>query len=190
MANADQTKIEPQTDDADVEYQRPSPLNGVALPRPRKASRNAEKHGFHTFKRTVLKLGKRAIDGRSGVAKALKRWKGELVSDLGGRDNVSTAELAIIDLAVKQKFLLDSIDAWLLLQDTLIHGSRRKAPALIPVVKERQAVANALADYLSTLGLKRRPKTLSLQEILAEQPADTDHDDHDPAPVNGTDNAG
>ena len=176
MANVDQTKIKPQSDsddsDSSPQYQRPSPLNGVALPRPKKFNRSAEKHGFHTFKRTVLKLGKRAIDGRSGVAKALKRWRRDLADDLGGRDNMSTAQLEIINLAAKQKFLLDSIDAWLLLQDSLIHGSRKKAPALIPVVRERQAVANALVDYLSALGLERRHKVQTLHEILAEKEAE------------------
>jgi hypothetical protein len=174
MANVDQTKIKPDTE-PNQEYQRPSPLNGVSLPRPQKGQRNAEKHGFHTLKRTVLKLGKRAIDGRSGVAKALNRWRVELTSDLGGHDSVSTAQLAVIDLAVKQKFLLDSIDAWLLLQDTLINGQKR---TLIPVVKERQAVANALAEYLKLLGLERRQKMKSLNDVLTsanpEQHAPTD----------------
>jgi hypothetical protein len=182
MANVDQTKIKPPADDSE-QYQRPSPLNGVALPRPQKASRNAEKHGFHTFKRTVLKLGKRAIDGRSGVAKALKRWRRDLADDLGGTDNISTAQLEIINLAAKQKFLLDSIDAWLLLQDSLIHGSRRKAPALIPVVKERQAVANALADYLTTLGLERRHKVQTVTDVLNGHDESENYDK--PGTVNG-----
>jgi hypothetical protein len=183
MANSNRTKIKPQglvnrfrnkpsgedaVDDKPQEYQRPSPLNGVALPRPQKANRSAEKHAFHTLKRTVLRLGKRAIDGRSGVAKALKRWRRDVAEDLGGRDNMSTAQLEIINLASKQKFLLDSIDAWLLLQDTLITG-KKKSPALIPVVKERQAVANALVDYLAKLGLERRHKVQTLHEILAEK---------------------
>jgi hypothetical protein len=172
MASVDQTKIKPDAHSGPQDnnpstptYQRPSPLNGVALPRALKGSRNAEKHGFHTFKRTVLKLGRRAIDGRSGVAKALKHWRNELTADLGGWDSVSTAQACIIDLAVKQKFLLDSIDAWLLQQDTLISGRKK---SLLPVVKERQAVANALAEYLKMLGLERRLKVKTLHEILSQ----------------------
>jgi hypothetical protein len=140
-----------------------------------KGNQNAEKHGFNTLKRSVLALGKRAIDGRSAVAKALKRWRLELINDLGGRDSISTQQHAIIDLAVKSKFLLDSIDAWLLTRDTLITG-RKRAPAIIPVVIQRQQLADGLAKYLNMLGLERRHKVKTLQEILSQQ------DDEPPAP--------
>ena len=147
--------------------------NGNSPPPAPKANRYAEKHGLLTLKRNVLALGKRAIDGRSAVAKALKRWRLELINDLGGRENLSTQQHQIIDLAVTQKFLLDSIDAWLLTQETLITG-KKKAPALKPVVLQRQTLANALAQYLSELGLERRHKTKTLQEILNEQPNHND----------------
>jgi hypothetical protein len=39
---------------------------------------------------------------------------------VGGQAAISTQQLAMIDLAVKTKLLLDSIDAWLLTQPTLI----------------------------------------------------------------------
>ena len=141
-----------------------------------KRNRYAEKHGFHTLKRAVLVLGKRAIDGRSAVAKALKRWRLELIADLGGQDNLSTQQYAIIDLACKSKFLLDSIDGWLLTQDTLIVG-RRKAKTIMPVVIQRQQLADGLAKYLNMLGLERRHKVKTVTDLLngdTEQPqADT-----------------
>jgi hypothetical protein len=108
------------------------------------------------------------------VAKALKRWRLELVADLGGRDNLSTQQDAIIDLAVKQKFLLDSIDAWLLTRDTLIVSGRKKAPALLPVVVQRQQVADALAKYPNMLGLGRISTQLTGLERLSA------HDDDKP----------
>ena len=141
-----------------------------------KRNRYAEKHGFNTLKRAVLILGKRAIDGRSAVAKALKRWRLELIADLGGRDNLSTQQYAVIDLACKSKFLLDSIDGWLLTQDTLIVG-RRKAKTIMPVVIQRQQLADGLAKYLNMLGLERRHKVKTVTDLLngdTEQPqADT-----------------
>jgi hypothetical protein len=44
--------------------------------------------------------------------------------------------LTLIDLGVKTKLLLDSIDAWILIRRSLIDQRRR---ALLPVVRERQA---------------------------------------------------
>lgn len=58
----------------------------------------------------------------------------------------------MIDLCVKSKLLLDSIDAWLLTQPTLINKRKK---TLLPVVRERQTLADGLARYLTTLGLDR-----------------------------------
>jgi hypothetical protein len=71
-------------------------------------------HGLHTLKRAVKELGRRAIDGRTALGKALTRWRQELIADLGGPDVVSTQQLALVDLAVTTKLLIESVDAWLL----------------------------------------------------------------------------
>jgi hypothetical protein len=63
---------------------------------------------------------------RLHTAKALNRWRLELITDLGGADNVSTQKHAIIDFAVTQKFLLDSTDAVLVTQKTLITGRKKR----------------------------------------------------------------
>jgi hypothetical protein len=73
-----------------------------------------------------------------------------LIADLGGEDNVSVQQSALIDLTVKSKLLLDSIDAWLLTQPTLINKRKK---ALLPVVLQRQQLADGFARYLSQLGL-------------------------------------
>ena len=93
------------------------------------------------------------IDRRTVTGRALAKWRTDLITDLGG--DVSTQQSAIIDLAVKSKLLLDSIDVWLLTQPSLINQRKR---SLLPVVKERQALADALARYLTVLGLARRVK--------------------------------
>jgi hypothetical protein len=51
---------------------------------------------------------------------------------------------------------LDSVDAWLLEQRSLVNARRR---AVLPVVLQRQQLADALARYLSQLGTVRRPAT-------------------------------
>ena len=65
--------------------------------------------------------------------------------------------------------MLDSIDTWLLSQPSLINARKR---SVIPVVLQRQALADGLAKYLAQLGLQRRHKVKSLQEILAADHAD------------------
>ena len=96
------------------------------------------KHGIHAITRAVKALGtNRALDRRTTTDKALARWCDDLIADLGG--TVSTAQDAIISLAVKTKLILDSIDVWLLQQPALIDKRKR---ALLPAVRERQALAD------------------------------------------------
>ena len=136
---------------------------------PPKGNTNARKHGLNSLKRAWSQLGNRMIDGRSPAAIAIRKWRAELIADLGGNDAISTQQLAIIDLAGKQKLLLDSIDTWLLSQPSLINHRKR---ALFPVVRERQVLADSLAKYLGQLGLSRVRKVQSLNELLASE-----HDD-------------
>ena len=186
MANKNRTKIEPAADCDDTgnaetpaqEYQRPSPLNGISLPRPPKANRLAEKHGFNTMRNAITKLGARALDGRSSLGYALRRWRKDLVADLGGEDAISTQQAALVDLAVKSKLILDSIDAWLLVQPSLINKQKK---TLMPVVIQRQQLADGLAKYMSILGLERRVKVKTLHDLLT---SDAENDDK-PAAVNG-----
>jgi|SRR5262245_61580945 len=130
-----------------------APLTKGRRGRKRPRIRPYHKHGLTTLRRTVEALGGRLLDGRTTLAKQLAAWRADLVRDLGG--DVTTQQLAIIDLATKTKLMLDSIDAWMLAQRSLINARKR---ALIPVVRERQALADALARYLGQLGLERRGK--------------------------------
>lgn len=136
---------------------RPSVQDTEALPTGRPPI-----HGLTTLKRAVRRLGSRAIDRRSRTGRALAAWRADLVRDLGGTP--TTAQLAIIELAVRTKLLLDSIDAWLLTQPSLVDRRKR---ALLPVVRERQQLADALARYLGQLGLERRESVADLTKPLA-----------------------
>ena len=111
------------------------------------------KHNLYTMKRAVNALGNRAIDGRTTTGKALVKWRADLIADLGG--DVSTQQEAVINLAVKSKLILDSIDTWLLQQSSLIN-TRKKS--VLPVVMQRQQLADGLARYLAQLGLGRIAK--------------------------------
>lgn len=137
---------------------------------PTQHSSVSPRHGLTRLKAAVRRLGGRVVDRRTTLGKALAKWKHELIHDLGGLDAVSTQERAIVELAVKTKLLLDSIDAWLLTQPSLVDRRRR---AVLPVVRERQQLADALARYMQALGLERRAKpALSLSEYLKTKSAD------------------
>jgi hypothetical protein len=124
-----------------------------AITTAQKRPREYSKHGLVTLKRAINSIGNRLIDRRTVTGRALAKWRSDLIADLGG--NVSTQQSALIDLAVKSKLLLDSIDAWLLTQPTLINKRRK---SLLPVVRERQVLADGLARYLMALGLARVEK--------------------------------
>ena len=138
-------------------------------------NKNAQKHGLTTLLAATAKLGARAIDGRSSLGYALRKWRRELVNDLGGDDNISTQKSALIDLAVKSKLLIDSVDVWLLAQPSLVNKRKK---SLLPVVLQRQTLADGFARYLSQLGLDRKVKTRTLHDIL-----------NDDEPVNGSNGA-
>jgi hypothetical protein len=128
---------------------------------------NARKHGAFTLKRAVSTLGNRAIDRRTTIGKALAAWRAELLTDLGGIEAVSTQELALVEEAVKTKLILDSVDAWLLTQPALIERRKR---AVLPAVRDRQALVSTLRALLGDLGLKRRAKAMpTLAEYLASK---------------------
>ena len=95
-----------------------------------------QRHGL-----TALQNALRTVSDREGwleslgeVGEALKAWKADLVADLGGAEAVSTQEPALVELAAKTYLML------------------------VPVVLQRQQLADALARYMTTLGLKRRVK--------------------------------
>ena len=113
-------------------------------------------HGVRGAKAALREWGnrsiERALDGRSATAKALVEWKQGLADDLGG--DPSVAQWAIIDMAARDKFLLDGLDAWLMSQDRLPVDKR--ARKVWQVVRDRQTLSNGLMQKLTTLGLERR----------------------------------
>jgi len=142
-------------------------VRGVTTPKP---YRPQQKHGFNTMKRALSQLGNRALEGRSEAAKTLAEWRERLIADLGG--DVSTQQSAIIDLVIKSKIILDSIDVWLLSQKSIINHRKR---TLFPVVMQRQAIAAEFRAALKDLGLERRAKETNwIEELNKEAHHDSD----------------
>ena len=118
----------------------------------------------------VASRGRKVIDTRTRVGKALMAWRGELVRDLGGAEELSTQQLAVVDVCVRQKMLLDSVDAWLLRQPSIIDKRRRQ---LIPAVGQRQVLADGLLRHLTALGLARVAKQMPrLRDYLTKDDPD------------------
>jgi hypothetical protein len=89
--------------------------------------------GVYTLKRAVQALGSLPTK-RTALGRALHEWRASLLEDLGGADVVSTQQVALVDLAVRTKLLVDSVDAYVLAM--LRRGNRR------PAAEARQRVAH------------------------------------------------
>jgi len=81
----------------------------------RKRQRPNLKSGLHTLKTAVQVLGSRALpSSRTALGRELRAWRDSLVTELGGPEVVSTQQLALIEKAVTQKLICDSLDAYVL----------------------------------------------------------------------------
>jgi len=135
--------------------------------------RNRLRHGLHTMQKAVTLLGSRALPARStALGRALHEWRASLLEDLGGKDAVSTQQVALVELAVRTKLLVDSVDAYVLGMPSPVNKRRR---CLHPVVRERQSLVNQLQSLLRDLGLERRAQQVDvvaqLQALHAASPS-------------------
>ena len=58
----------------------------------------------------LKELRHHAISGRTWLGRTMRDWRGDLVSDLGGEDGLSTQQKALVDVATRTKVMLDQID--------------------------------------------------------------------------------
>ncbi len=143
----------------------PESASTSAAPRRRSnAPRSYTRHGLHALKVRVMVRGLAAIDQRTAAARALLDWRRELLEDLGGEVMASAAELALVEVATRTRLYLDHVDAVLMERESLVVRGRR----LLPLVEQRQKLADGLARILGQLGLERRkPPAPSLETYFA-----------------------
>jgi hypothetical protein len=128
----------------------------------------------NALKSAVRITGLWQVDKRSLAARMLYKWRRELIQQLGG--DPSPAQLALIDLGVRTRLYIESFDAFLVGEKSLIN---RKLKSAIPLVQQRQSLVDSLTKILKHLGLKRAEqsgKVLSLKEYW-EQPV-VESEDH------------
>jgi hypothetical protein len=109
-------------------------------------------------------LGLKVIDERTKLGRELMAWRAALVQDLGGEDQLSTQQQALVDIVTWTRLLMDTVDHWLLRQPTLVDKRKRQ---LYPAVVQRTQLADSLARHLGTLGLARVAREVnSLSDYL------------------------
>ena len=134
---------------------------GAKSPHPAgKGNTVALKHGLNAYRR-MLEGAK--IDARTSLHRVLREKEQELITALGG--DPSPQEKIIITDTVKTLLFIGTVDEYLMSLD----GGIIKGGKVVPVVESRTSLASHLRRNLEALGLQRRVRTQSLQEILAEQ---------------------
>ncbi len=140
--------------------------------RERKKLNSRESHGLYAAQRFVSEYGYRALDQRTAVAKELTNWKAQLLEDLGGLENVSTARLELVNLAGTTRLLLSGLDIWLANRvaregPEAVAAVALKAPSIL---KARGGMVRELHRLLSEIGLeKREPEGHDLTHYIEQR---------------------
>ena len=131
-----------------------------------KPLRAYSRHGLNAVKTRVKLRGLAAIDMRTVAAREMLAFRDELIAALGGDTEVSPQQRKLVDLAARASLYLDHLDAWLAGQQTLVN---RRSRSVLPVLLQRQSIAEHLARLLDRLGLDRAlAKAPTLATIRAE----------------------
>ena len=117
------------------------------------------------IKKKMLRQGTRGLymtDRK--LALALKRERLAMLSELGGIEKAPASATALVDMIVRGRLILDSIDALLLEYGSTLVNRRRKE--LYPLVRQRQDLADSLTGQLKTFN-EMKVTTEIEQRILA-----------------------
>jgi hypothetical protein len=144
-------------------------------------SQNGLSHGIVAFKNQVkrrVRRGRSLIDHRTVAGQNAIGLMQELTNDLGGADNLSAAQLTLIELIGRGAYLTDECDRRIFTairkinerEKALLQAGKFKNPKVIAVLYGyRQGMARDLVNNLQLLGLEKAPpKQKTLQEILEE----------------------
>ncbi len=123
--------------------------------------------GLCALKAKVKVRGLSAIDKRTLAARGLFQWRADLMTDLGGEDNLSAQQKTLIEITARTRLFLEHVDSYLLALPSLVNHRKR---AVLPILRERIQLADALARYLAQLGLERRQRDVGATlEALRER---------------------
>lgn len=134
-------------------------------PSPSRVKRAYRKSGVFALKHRLKVRGLKALDQRTHVARSAREWRERVVEDLGG--DLSTQEQTVLDMAACAWVLLGVIDARIASDPAAVVNWRKRS--VVPLVKERTAIAAHLKELLVTLGLKRRVREVGLSTYTAQR---------------------
>jgi hypothetical protein len=139
---------------------------------PSTMTRSYVKHGLVTLDKAIkrrTRKGRSLIDRRSAAGKNAMRIHGELIADLGGIDNVTTAKLLLVELIARDVYFADETDRRIFNVLKTIDMRKTNPGFVSKLYAWRSGVVNNLARNLMALGLeKQHPPAKTLDEILAE----------------------
>jgi hypothetical protein len=146
---------------------------------PPKGNQNHLTHGLVAFRNGIhrrTRRGRSLIDRRSTAGKNAVAIGDQLLADLGGEANCSTAKLMLIEMVRRDVYFLDETDKrifrylYQVSQDPQVGIKAKTSAKLVSsLYSYRQGVARNLASNLQALGLEKAPpKTKTLEEILSE----------------------
>lgn len=127
--------------------------------RPRNGARPYHRSGHYAASRALPEMMARITDATvpddalSPVEQAARDTIRNVVADLGGIENVSTAKHALLNAAVGSLILLSSLDRYvfeLAARDGLVNRRSRRA---FPIIEQRMRVADSLARQIQIIGL-------------------------------------
>src|SRR5262249_21672308 len=84
-------------------------------------NQHARKHGLWGARAALSEWGQAAIDKRSAVGRTLTEWRAQIVTDLGGSENLSAQQHTVLDIVVRTKLLLDGIDGFILERGAIVN---------------------------------------------------------------------
>jgi hypothetical protein len=143
-----------------------------------KAARPYSRHGLNAPMARIRLRGFNAIDRRTAAARETLAFRSELIAAQGGDAALSPQRRRLTDMAVRASLVLDHIDAWMLSQRSLVNARTR---SLLPVVVQRQQIADHLARLLDKLGLDRIPQRAeTVEDYLSRRLRDTGDDEAEP----------
>lgn len=125
-------------------------------------------------------------DADKWIIPMLIDYSDELIADKGGSDNITAAERRMVEIAQTARGA-----SMLILKESSERGLIVQTGAgwdLAPGAKELAKFLNVERQALQTVGMGRRVKEISLQDILNEAEADesaTPTNQHEPGDTNG-----
>ena len=130
-----------------------------------KPKQKRQKHGLSRTVRGRYKADLTQLDGRSALSRTIQEWRGELIASMGGREVLSAQQLILVEMVVKDRLAIESIENWLAGQSSLVNKRKR---TLYPVVLQLTTLKDSMTRRLIALGLERKGKPpVSLRDILA-----------------------